>query len=569
MLNGASVRRIATAIHAHQTTETLLAALPEMLVEIGRSGVYTLLFATPDGCMAEVCGSSLAGLKPGTVLSVAPDTLKPSLKRQTPTYFATHQTVAHGDDDIRAAAIAPLWADGESYGALLLHEVVPENGRELVEFMAEQLGLGLLRVQLVEAFQRRHAIDAAKLSIIAETGKVLRALELEVVLAKLMELALSTVAAEVGCIALRETDDMELECRVEWGLDALALKKLRLQTGESLAETVVNQNHPVIVRNLTGEQPFLPDPFLSNIDSLAALPLTTHERVLGCLILINLSASSEHDFELLRTVVELSSTAIENAFLHQKALEKEALREQLRIAGDIQRGLLPQAAPTTHGVTISAWNLPCDESGGDYYDLFQLDDHRIGFVVGDATSHGIGAALIATTTRAFLRALVGTSDDLGQLFERLNELAAADFASHTYMTLFFGVYDTRDRLLTYAGAGHNPPLIIYRQTQDTFEHLQSTGIPLGIFAGVPYEQKITDSFEVGDLILLLTDGIVEAPSDTRELFGQERLLSLVRAHRHAQPVELVDIISQTVLDFRGASAQKDDITLLCLRITEG
>jgi serine phosphatase RsbU (regulator of sigma subunit) len=568
MLSGSSVRHIATAIHSHHTTKALLAALQETLSGIGGSGAYTMLFTAADGSSAEVCGSTLVALKPGRVLTAPPDMLVSSLQRTAPTYFATLQTMTCGDDELQVAMIAPLRADGESYGALILHEVVPEGERDLVEFTAEQLGLALLHVQLNEELQRRHAIDAAKLSVIAETGNVLRELEIDVVLAKLMELALSTVAAEVGCIALRETSNAELTCRVEWGLDGSALEQLCLIEGERLGETVVNENRPFIVRNMVVENPFLPATILSGIDSLAAIPLTTHERVLGCLIVINLSASSEQDIELLRTIVELSSTTIENAVLHQQALEKEALREQLRIAGDIQRGLLPTSAPTMKGVQISAWNIPCDESGGDYYDFFRIDEHRIGFVVGDATGHGIGAALMATTARALLRALVGFTDDLAELFGRLNNLAEVDFTDSKFITLFFGIYDTRDLTLTYVSAGHCPPLIIYRHTQDAFEYLKSTGIPLGIFPDVPYEQKTAEPLEAGDLMLLLTDGMEEAPSETGERFGQERLLSLIRLHHDAAPADLIEIIYRTVSDFCGVVPQKDDITLLCLRATE-
>jgi phosphoserine phosphatase RsbU/P len=567
MLTGTLARRIAKALHTAQSTEALLTALQEMLYESGQSGMYTLLFTLADETAAAVCGSTHSGLKTGVVLRVQADVLRPPLQTEVPTYFATPQTVAWGDEAIQAAMIAPLWADGACYGALLLHEVIPREARDLVAFIAEQLALVLSRVQFGEALQHQYALAAAKLHVMAEMGQVLRELNLDVVLAKLMELALTTVAAEVGCIVLRDPDDPDLACRVEWGLDRSILEKLRLRAGETLVEAVMARNEPCIVRHLAAEQPFAPDPCLSNIDSLLAWPLCTRERVHGCLVAVNLSASSEQDIELLRTVVELSNTAIENAFLHQQALEREGLRAQLRIAGEIQRGLLPTAEPQLRGVQVAAWNMPCEESGGDYYDFFQIDAYRVGFVVGDAAGHGIGAALIATTVRAFLRALVAGADDLDQLFTRLNDLAEADFADNTYMTLFFGIYDTRDRTLTYASAGHRPPLLIYRHTQDAFEHLTSTGIPLGIFPRVPYGQQVTAPLEVGDLMLLLTDGIDEAPAVTGERFGMQRLLRIIRTHSEADPARLIAIISTAVHDFTGTAPRTDDITLLCLRVT--
>jgi sigma-B regulation protein RsbU (phosphoserine phosphatase) len=348
----------------------------------------------------------------------------------------------------------------------------------------------------------------------------------------------------------------------------VALQQLRFTDGESLAHRVRREKTSVIIRHIALTQPFLPEPILHGMRSLVAIPLMARTRVLGCLVVVNLDASSPPDIALLETVVELSSTAIENALLHREALKNAALREQLRIAGDIQRGLLPKAAPCLQGVQMSAWSMPCDEAGGDYYDVFQLDEHRLGFVVGDATGHGIGAALMATTVRALLRALVDATDDLGQLFGRLNDLATADFSQSKFVTLFYGIYDTRDRILTYVSAGHHPPLILYRYAQDTFEHLAATGIPLGIFAGVPYEQRATTSLENGDIMLLLTDGVEEAVSETGEAFGKERLLGLIRAHRGADSAALIEMICQEVQVFCGPVPQKDDIALVCLRVTE-
>jgi serine phosphatase RsbU (regulator of sigma subunit) len=568
MLTGSLARQIAMALHTPQTTATLSIAFQETLREVGQAGVFTLLFTPSDGTSAEVCTSTRVGLKPGMQLTMNLALLMPHLQCTTPTYFTTPLPVAWGDDEIEAAMIAPLWTVGKRYGVLLLHDVIPPAEYDLLTFTVEQFGLALLHVQLGEEYQRRSALDVAKLSIIAETGQVLREFNLDAILVKLMELALATVAAEVGCIALRQADDAPYTSYIEWGLDRVTLKKLRLRGGRSLVEAVVASHESFVARDLTTENPFVPEPFLESFDSLAAFPLTTHDRTLGCLVVVNLAAVSEQDIELLQTVTELTSIAIENALLHQQALAQEALREQLRIAGDIQRGLLPKAEPMLRGVQLSAWTLPCDDTGGDYYDFFQIDEGRVGFVVGDAAGHGIGAALIATTVRALLRALVQSIDDLGQLLGRLNNLAEADFADDQFMTLFFGIYDIHTRVLTYASAGHRPPLLIYRHIPDRFEELTSTGIPLGIFAGVPYHQCVTQPLEVGDLMLLLTDGVDEAPAGTGERFGMERLLRIIRSHHQADPAHLIAIIAAAVRAFSGAVSQTDDITLLCLRVTD-
>jgi sigma-B regulation protein RsbU (phosphoserine phosphatase) len=568
MLSALSARRIATAIHTPQATDTLLNILHEMLISHGLSGIYTLLFTDSACTHSEVRASTLIGLKTGAVLQAAADTLARCVRYHTPLYFQRPRIVVHGENDIYAVALCPLQAGDESYGAILLHEAIAERNHEVFEFIIEQLGLALWRVQLEEHLRYQHGTSMAKLSAITRAGDVLRGLDLDVSLAKCMELALTTAGAEVGCIMLLDGTPPTPTCHIEWGLDAETLDRLRLPNGKSIIHRVIDTGKPTIIRCMETENPFLPDPILHRFDSLAVVPLTTREQTLGCIVVANFTVSSEQDLELLRTVVELSSTAIENARLHHQALEREALRKTLRIAGEIQYGLLPHQQPTLPGIALAARNVPCDDSSGDYFDFFLLDEHRLGFVVGDATGHGIGAALITTTVRAFLRALVGTNENPAELFQRLNSLAAADFQDGKFVTLFFGVYDARDRTMTYASAGHSPPLMIYRQRQDRFEHLKATGLPLGILAEAPYEQYTTTPLAAGDLVLLLTDGIHEAASEIGERFGLDRLSDVVRTHRQAEPAALIDFIYTAVCRFCGAAPQKDDITLLCLRATE-
>lgn len=568
MLSALSARRIATAIHTPQAADTLLNTLYEVLISHGLSGIYTLLFTDSECTYSEVHTSTLNGLKTGDVLVAAADTLAHCVRYRIPMYFRQPRTVANGDSMIQAVALCPLQADHESYGAILLHESISESSHDAFEFIIEQLGLALWRVQFEGQLQHRHAVSTAKLSAVAQAGDILRSLDLDMVLAKFMELALATVEAEVGCITLLEGLPPTPICHTEWGLDAETLDKLRLHNGKMVVQTVIATGKPTIIHCMETENLFLPDPILNRLDSLAIIPLTTRGRTLGCLVVANFTVGHEQDMELLRTVVEISSTAIENARRHQQVLEREALREKLRIAGEIQYGLLPHQQPTLPGIALAARNIPCDESSGDYFDFFLLDEHRLGFVVGDATGHGVGAALITTTVRAFLRALVSLIENPDQLFNRLNNLAAADFQNGKFVTLFFGIYDARDRTMTYASAGHHPPLMIYRHRQDQFEHLKATGLPLGILAEAPYEQQITAPLTAGDFMLLLTDGVHETASETGELFGLERLIGVSRANCQAQPADLIDVIYAAVCQFRGAAPQKDDITLLCLRATD-
>lgn len=571
MLTTTSAVHITTALQSSQTTAGLLQALHETLQDHGMPCRYTLVFAEPRDQQAVVYTSTLPDVLPGITLTIVAESLGSALHQVEPVYFPEPQPVADGAIVLHGAALAPLRTAESVYGALVFHDVIPEAcDPDIVRCIAAQLGLALAHVQLIEALQQRHAVDTAKLRAIAQTREVLGALELDVVLTKLMELALTTVGAEVGCIALRESDQSGLVCHVAWGLDESGLASLRLHDGTGLADTVMRDNTMRVLQHADAKKLLQPEPILDGIDSLVMVPLGSRQRGLGCLTVVNLAAASEADLELLRTATELASTAIENALLHQRVLEQEVLREQLRIAGEIQRDLLPEELPSMAGIQLAARNLPCDDSGGDYYDCWQLDTERVGFVVGDATGHGIGAAIIATTARALLRALVQSIDksNSAELFGQLNDLAEADFTQGRFMTLFFGVYDRRDRTVTYVSAGHAPPALLYRQDGGAIEMLEATGLPIGIFAGMPYEQCTIRPLAAGDFVLVLTDGVHEAQSVMEGFFGEARFLELVHAHRDATPEVLIERVCEAVRDFCGAHPQKDDITLLCLRATD-
>jgi serine phosphatase RsbU (regulator of sigma subunit) len=571
MLSTTSAVHITTTLQSPQTTAGLLQAFHNTLLDHGIPCSYTLLFAEPQDQQAVVHTSTLPDVLPGTTLALVAESLGTVFHQAELVRFSEPQPVTDGAIVLHGAALAPLRTAESVYGALVFHDVIPEAcEQDIVECIAAQLGLALARVQFIETLQQLHAVDTAKLRAIAATREVLCALELDIVLTKLMELALTTVGAEVGCIALRESDQSELVCHVAWGLDEDRLTSLRLHDGSCLAETVMRDNTMRVLHRADAEKLLQPEPVLDGIDSLVIVPLGSRQRVLGCLTVVNLAVASEAHLELLHTATELASTAIENALLHQRVLEQEVLREQLRIAGDIQRGLLPQELPTMPGIQLAARNLPCDDSGGDYYDCWQLDADRVGFVVGDATGHGIGAAIIATTARALLRALVQSIDksNSAELFGQLNDLAEADFTQGRFMTLFFGVYDRRDRTVTYVSAGHAPPALLYRQDGRAVEMLEATGLPIGICAGMPYEQCTTRPLAAGDFVLVLTDGVHEAQSVMEEFFGEARFLELVHAHRDATPEVLIERVCQAVHDFCGAHPQKDDITLLCLRATD-
>jgi steroid delta-isomerase-like uncharacterized protein len=244
-----------------------------------------------------------------------------------------------------------------------------------------------------------------------------------------------------------------------------------------------------------------------------------------------------------------------------EAQERERIEQELRVARRIQENLLPEATPELDGWQIAAYYGPAREVGGDFYDFLELEDGRLGLVVGDATGKGMPAALMMATTRGMLRAVVQSLESPGEVLARVNEALVADIPSSMFVTCFYGVLDPANGHLCYANAGHNLPC---RQHNGQAEELRARGMPLGLMAGIAYEEKEA-SLESGDSTLFYSDGLVEAHNLQREMFGFPRLRKLVAEH-DAEEGSMVDFLMEELYSFVGEDwEQEDDITLLTLR----
>jgi predicted ester cyclase len=247
-------------------------------------------------------------------------------------------------------------------------------------------------------------------------------------------------------------------------------------------------------------------------------------------------------------------------FRAAEARERERIEHELQVARQIQQELLPEATPELDGWQIAAYYGPAREVGGDFYDFLEFPDGRLGLVVGDATGHGMPAALVMATTRGMLRAVVQSLESPGEVLARVNEALVADIPPSTFVTCFYGVLDPRDGHLSYANAGHNLPC---RRHSGQAEELRARGMPLGLMPGMRYEEKDT-ILTSGDSTLFYSDGLVEAHDPQGEMFGFPRLRELVAGHGEER--SLGDFLLKQLYSFVGEDwEQEDDITLVTLR----
>ena len=236
---------------------------------------------------------------------------------------------------------------------------------------------------------------------------------------------------------------------------------------------------------------------------------------------------------------------------------------ELSLARTIQRGLLPKAPPAVPGFEIAGATHPAQETGGDYFDFIPLPGGDWWVALGDASGHGIGAALLMAAARAYLRALGLTHTGPDQVLDRVNRRLAEDVAADHFVTLFLGRLSPRWRTLVYSSAGHVPGYVLDGRGEVRLA-LRSTGVPLGVGAPGGFPQGPEAVLVPGDLVLLLSDGIVEARSAGGQQFGMERALEVVRAHRSKPPGDIVAAVLQEARAWSPAPPA-DDMTVVVLK----
>src|SRR5215207_2477296 len=240
--------------------------------------------------------------------------------------------------------------------------------------------------------------------------------------------------------------------------------------------------------------------------------------------------------------------------------ERERIEHELQVARQIQQELLPESIAKLDGWQIAAYYGPAREVGGDFYDFLEFPDGRLGLVVGDATGHGMPAALVMATTRGMLRAVVQSLESPGEVLAKVNEALAADIPPSTFVTCFYGILDPNSGHLVYANAGHDLP---YLWHGGAAEELRARGMPLGLMPGMPYDEKEI-TLKRGEGVLFYSDGLVEAHDPHYEMFGFPRLRALLADHGEER--SLGEYLMEELSSFTGQSwEQEDDITLMTLQ----
>ncbi|MDY0169333.1 MAG: SpoIIE family protein phosphatase [Thermoguttaceae bacterium] len=257
--------------------------------------------------------------------------------------------------------------------------------------------------------------------------------------------------------------------------------------------------------------------------------------------------------------------AIERSRRHQAERAMLDASEEFRAAGEIQQRLYPVAPPRIPGFDIAGALFPAKATAGDYFDYIPMVDGSWAIVVGDVSSHGMGPALLMSETRACLRTLAQSCSDMGEILTRTNRVLAADTGDFHFVTLAMVRIDPGDRSMVYASAGQRGYLF---HNDQQVSILESTALPLGVRADTTVPCGPERILEPGELLTFFTDGVVEAESPGRVRFGYPRALELIRSEREKPAADIVGALHHELRDFSHGMPQRDDITVVVLKVLQ-
>jgi len=273
----------------------------------------------------------------------------------------------------------------------------------------------------------------------------------------------------------------------------------------------------------------------------------------------------EEDKTAINTFADYASIAIENSLLLEQSIEKQRLEKELDVARDIQKRILPVKNPVVNNLSISTFFTPAFEVGGDYYDFFEIDRNKLGFVIADVSGKGISAAFIMAEIKGIFNSLSKMIDTPKQILEKVNEILLQRLTKKDFVSALYGIIDSEKEELTFARAGHCPAILIRNSKIRTFK---TSGIGLGLTNSFDFNnhlEEITINLKDDDTLAFYTDGITESKNDKLEDFGEEHFSNILIEHSDKSVNEIADEVIKEVSLFSRSHHQYDDITLIILK----
>jgi phosphoserine phosphatase RsbU/P len=296
-----------------------------------------------------------------------------------------------------------------------------------------------------------------------------------------------------------------------------------------------------------------------------AIPLNARGRLVGNMMVgppANGRPLTGRRLNILTGIAQQAAIAVVNDHLYRESAERDRMDQELNVARSIQASLMPDGNPQMPGCDVASYWQAARQVSGDFYDFMALANGCWGIAVADVADKGVPAALFMALSRTILRTVAFNRPRPAEVLERTNQIIFNDSQSGLFVTLFYAVWDPETETLTYANAGHNPPLLLHRNGRCS--SLDTDGMALGVLEQVEIGEKKV-RLQSGDTVIFYTDGVTEALNEDQDEFGVERLTLTAARARRSEAAGIMAAITNAIQDHAGDTPQFDDITLVVLK----
>ena len=493
--------------------------------------------------------------------------------------------------DIHEMLLLPLLAQGELLGVMMVDYAgrahpFTERLIDMLTGIANQAAMVIHSARLVQA-QREEAYASMALLQVAEA--VNRSTDLDETLQAIVRITPILLGVHACAVFLWDPNTSTFLPSRQYGLEPPARSAfwdLRLS-----ADIAPMPDLMAGVPYVTLEEPTTRIAPLGEGTAALALPLSSKGDVLGAMFVDSGGSSqqlTERWMNILAGIASQAAVAVENHRLLEEAAEQERMRQELEVGRRIQASFLPEHSPQMHGWDLAVIWRSARQVGGDFYDFIPLPAsndqppgrpspvegekaapglERTGVVIADVADKGVPAALFMALSRTLMRTMAIDGRPPAAAAEWANKLIVADARADLFVTLFYTILQSDSGEIVYVNAGHMRPLVV-RTENGKAEELQIHSMAMGVLPEIEYEEGIAH-LATGDILVMYTDGVTEALDAEDQMFGKERLLETVQAHRHRSAEQICQAIDDAVASFVGDVPQFDDFTLVIAKRSTG
>lgn len=409
---------------------------------------------------------------------------------------------------------------------------------------------------------------AEKLRVLLEVGRRLASnMDLDSLLELIIEQTTIVMEADRSSLFLVDKKTQEL-----WSKIAQGAQEIRFPIGKGIAGYVAKTGKIINIKDAYKDKRFNPEVDKRTgyrTKTILCAPLTTTTgEIVGVVQVLNKKGDqifTDFDEEMLLALAGQAAVAITNAMYHQEVLLKQKLERDLQIARTVQESFLPQELPNKAGYQFAAHYDSAQEVGGDFYDFISLSEDQLAILMGDVSGKGVPAALFMARLMSDFRFVSLSEDEPKDILAKVNDILVKRSRRGMFVTIIYIILDMLKGRITYSSAGHLPPLMV-KVNGKTHRLVSESGVPLGIAEGQTFAQDSLP-LEEGDVLLLYTDGLLEARNARKQEFGFNRIEKALKEHRGLSAGDIEKQLYLSVKDFVKDTPQHDDLTYMVVKAT--